>query len=214
VYFEEKVHGTSGRIGHVLCSTRKRWWQFWKPAYEWLVLNGTRRVDSAGYHIPQTRKLIEDQVAPHLRRGEEIYFEIFGKDLSGKEIQKGFSYGLSGPMFMLYRVTITLEDGKMYELNRKQVYSRALELGMLSPYLLAVRFCDGSDGSKQEIADLACKLAQGRSNLDKETLLEGVVVWFSDIFGVWTCLKHKSEEFLILESKQQDAGQDDVEDML
>ena len=35
LYVEEKIHGTSGRTGKVLCCTGRRWWQFWRPMKEW-----------------------------------------------------------------------------------------------------------------------------------------------------------------------------------
>jgi hypothetical protein len=62
--------------------------------------------------------------------------------------------------------------------------------------------------------DLLTKLAKGKSALDANTMREGIVVWFKNIYGKWDCLKHKSEEFLIRESELRDKEIGDVEDNL
>jgi len=215
VWVEEKVHGTSGRIGYMLCDTGCRWWQIWKPSQEWRILNGTRNVDFADYHISQTRKAIEEKVAPLLRKGEQIYFEIFGQDMNGKDIQKGFSYGFEKPVVMLYRVTVTTLDGMVVDLNRKAVYRRAEELGLLPPIVIERFVLQAmSPFALKDVKDLVLGLAKGQSYWDEGTLLEGVVVWYCNEKGVWSALKHKSEEFLMLESRNQDKGIDDVENEL
>jgi hypothetical protein len=218
VYVEEKIHGTSGRTGHVLVKNNRAWWQFWIPREEWKIISGTRRTDHIHGHIHAVRQSVEDQVRSHLHKGEQIYYEIFGYDVGGKAIQEGFSYGCRSGEFkvMLYRVTITTADGISYDLDREQVYARARELGMCVPphrnYIVdqvgAQRICEcmgnlptGTDSSY-------------RSTFDPNTLFEGIVVWFQNDEGRWTCLKYKSEEFFEFTSKQVDAGLGDVEDTL
>ncbi len=230
IFIEEKVHGTSGRIGYVWCTLPRRWWQ-WKPKQEWRVMSGTRRVDNTNGHLPYIRKQIHDKVAPHLHPGEEIYFEIYGTSQCGVDIQKGFNYGCRAGEYrvMLYRVTHTTPDGNCcIDLGREQVYARAAELGLESPVVLErgyyndeMSHMSSSDGYVVASEDgwNCCKLedqivayAQGKSTIDANTLLEGVVVWFQDLYGTWTCLKHKSPEFLLLESNLRDSGEGDVED--
>lgn len=92
IYIEEKVHGTSARTANVLCPTYRPWWKFWAPKEEWKVVSGTRRVDGIGGHISQVRREVEQKVAPHLRKGEQIYYEIFGC-AGNSQIQKGYPYG-------------------------------------------------------------------------------------------------------------------------
>lgn len=148
-------------------------------------------------------------MAPHLFKGEQIYFEIYGYDRV-KQIQTGYPYDCRVGEYkaMLYRVTITTPDGHLFDLNRNQVYCRAEELGLEKPFFIATEF-----GREQAIIGAQDEV-QGRSHLDAGTLLEGVVVWFETDKGHWSCLKIKSEEFLVAESKQRDKGIGDVEDEL
>ena len=208
-YIEEKVHGTSGRTAHVLCKTNRPWYKFWKPKEEWKVVSGTRRVDNVDFHLPQIRQEIERRVAPHLHKGEEIYYEIYGYE-GGKEIQSGFHYDCRPGEWkvILYRVTITTPDGFCIDLDRESVYRRAEELGLEKPYLLEII------NRYEDVEDTAIDLCGGQSALDVGTIREGVVFWFKNKYNKWTCLKHKSEEYLMLESKQKDEGIGDSEDIL
>ena len=215
LYIEEKIHGTSGRTGNVLCDTHRPWWMFWKPRQEWRIVSGTRRVDNIEYHLPEIRAEIERQLVPHLHKGEQVYYEIFGNNVTGAAIQPGFSYGCRGGEYkaMLYRVTITTIDGWTYNLDRQQVHRRAEELGLMKPILLRWKMVYDIDE-----VDSLCKIiiesAKGKSALDAGTLREGVVVWFQDNAAQWRCLKYKGEEFLMSQSKNQDNGIVDEEDLL
>jgi len=216
-YIEEKIHGTSGRTGNVLCPVGKKWWRCWRKSEPtWRIVSGIRRFDSINNHIPQVRAEIERKVAPHLHKGEEIYYEIYGYDVNGSMIQEGYPYNCRPGEFkcMLYRVTITTPNGFTVDLNREQVYHRAGELGLEKPFMftnsgrnIALTTVDG-------IVDNVQFYAKGRSTLDANTLREGVVVWFTDRNGNWTCLKHKSEEFLMDQDKKMEKEQGDVEDNL
>ena len=237
LFVEEKIHGTSGRTAHALYHRKRRWYQLWKPKYTrfWKVVSGTRRVDGLKGYMKVERRIIHNNLAPHVHKGEELFYEIYGYELNGKCIQKihgggGFSYGCvyhpprawddpneSYPFkVMLYRVTITTEDGYRIDLSREQVYRRAEELGLEKPYL--IRKCQYSLGygdiPLEVHLDTIMGDAQGQSHLDDNTLLEGVVVWFKNCAGNWSCLKHKSEEFLMLDSRNKDKGIGDVEDEL
>ncbi|NLE03196.1 MAG: hypothetical protein GX638_00135, partial [Crenarchaeota archaeon] len=59
-------------------------------------------------------------------------------------------------------------------------------------------------GDKEELIRKVESYTDGRSMIDTGTLREGVVVWFEDEAGHWTCLKNKSFDFLNFESKQKD----------
>jgi hypothetical protein len=214
LYIEEKIHGTSGRTGNVLCDSP--WWKFWTRR-EWRVVSGTRRVDNIKFHLPEIRAEIHRQVAPHLRRGETIYYEIFGNNLTGAAIQAGFSYGCRGGEWhvMLYRVTFTTVDGHSYDLDRQQVYARATELGLMKPVLLGFSLMSPVGGEiEDQVADIIKDHVGGRSTIDAGTLREGIACWFQDHTARWTCLKHKGFEYLKFISKQLDNNVVDCEDTL
>jgi hypothetical protein len=214
LYVEEKIHGTSGRTGNVLCNTNRPWYKFWKPKQEWKIISGTRRVDDINYHIPSIRQEIERKVAPHLHKGEQIYYEIYGYD-GGKEIQSGFHYDCRGGEFktMLYRVTITTPDGYSIDLNREQVYKRAVELGLEKP-VPVIAWAMFEDSRTDDVCEQIIRFADGKSELDAGTLREGIVIWFKDRDGNWEALKYKSEEFLLNQSKKTDENVMDIEDVL
>lgn len=246
LYVEEKIHGTSGRTAHALYHRRRRWFQFWKPRVTsfWKVVSGTRRVDGVKGHMKSERRDIHEKLAPHVHKGEELYYEIYGYQYSGKVVQS-----VGGHQFVydcvylspielvysavvsekkdvlpykvvLYRVTITTEDGYRIDLDREQVYRRAEELGLEKPVLLDTfletehtKWDDPVEVIKNRCS-MIIELAKGNSALDSNTMREGIVVWFKDRAGNWTCLKHKSEEFLMLDSRNKDSGFVDPEDNL
>lgn len=238
LYVEEKIHGTSGRTAHARYHTRRKWYQFWKPrvASFWKVVSGTRRVDGLTGHMKEERKDIHETLASHVRKGEELYYEIYGYGYGGKVVQSAgghqFKYGCekyppqrawdspneeTPPLpykVVLYRVTITTEDGYRIDLDRDQVYQRAEELGLEKPFLLRKFEYDGNATVLELHLDTIIGDAAGKSALDPDTIREGVVVWFKDQAQNWTCLKHKSEEFLLLEDRHRDKGGADVEDTL
>jgi hypothetical protein len=237
VYLEEKVHGTSARTGKVLCPTNKPWWKFWAPDKEWRVVSGTRRVDEVIHDLREVREEIGEKLAPYLHKGEQLYYEIFGNSKAncppcadnnwkgGKNIQKGFTYGCKQGQYrvILYRITVTTPDGHCYDLSREAVYHRAIRLGLEVPPLLGRGIFNKETETISALSDwtyehdlmtLAGLKAQtcGKSRLDADTILEGVVVWFEDADGKWDCLKLKSDEFLLLEDKNREKGIGDVED--
>ena len=210
-YIEEKVHGTSGRIGHVRRTLHSPWWKFWAPKEDWKVMGGTRRTDHTHGSFAAARQEVERKVAPHLYKGEQIYFEIYGYSANGGWIQKGFPYDCrpGENKVILYRVTITTPDGFVVDLDREQVYRRADELGLNRPHLFKKGWM-----WPEEMETEVYKYYTGLSALDAGTMREGVVIWFQTEKGIWKCLKHKSEEFLIKESGNRDKGIGDVEDEL
>lgn len=244
LYVEEKIHGTSGRTAHVLFHRRRKWYQIWKPKVTsfWKVVSGTRRVNGIKGHMKEERADIHEKLAPHVHKGEELYYEIYGYSYGGKAVQTEdghqFVYGckkyhrarawdnansITPPLpyrAVLYRVTVTTEDGYRIDLDREHVYRRAEELGLEKPVLLD-KFLETEHTTWDdpiEITKNKCsmimELAKGVSALDSNTMREGIVVWFKDCAGNWTCLKHKSEEFLMLDSRNKDKGLGDIEDNL
>jgi hypothetical protein len=93
----EKLHGTSGRVGHVLVDKKisilTKFLSRFLPieTQEWQYLNGTRRVvleESSGsqFHDPTIRENALNYFNGNLRKGETVYFEIVGYETSGSLI--------------------------------------------------------------------------------------------------------------------------------
>lgn len=101
VSFTEKLHGTSGRTGHVKNpQSDLTWWQraiirvtgllgfSLIPAPKWSVVSGTRRVvlkdgeegENGFYEGTTFRSEIHRALVPHLVKGETFYYEIVGYD--------------------------------------------------------------------------------------------------------------------------------------
>ena len=217
LYLEEKNHGTSGRICNCLCSRElsklEKILKFFGvkiQEHEYIYMNGTRRVNltcrktkGQEFYKGDMREVVFKKVQGLLHKNEQIYFEILGYDTNGSWVQKGFPYGceVGEHRVILYRVTINDEDGRTYDMSREYVYRRAQELGFESPRIF---YRYHYKGDIQELTELVENASKGKSPLDKNTLREGVVVWFEKEDGTWTCLKNKSWEFLNLESKQKD----------
>ena len=98
IIITEKLHGTSGRIGHVQVERTLKWKERLAKKLgvkvqetEWKYLNGTRRVvleESSGtqYHDPTIRDKAFKLFNGNLRKGETVYFEIVGFESTGASI--------------------------------------------------------------------------------------------------------------------------------
>lgn len=224
-YIEEKIHGTSHRVGNMLLKKevsklQKFFYKFFNYLpKEWTYLNGTRRVvhfpkkKNQYFHDNTMREEVLEKVRGQLFKGEELYLELFGYEKSGGCIQKDFPYGCKQGEYraMLYRVTMNNEDGKVIDYNREAVYRRAEELGFESPTLFSKIYYDESNGRLLE--EQVKHFAYGTSSKDPNTLKEGVVVWFINNKGFWECLKYKQDAFRLKESGDKDKGIIDQEDL-
>lgn len=228
-YIEEKIHGTSHRIGNMLLDITEETHWFRKLVSkilnkhshftQWTYLNGTRRVvhfpnkKNQYFHDNTMREEVLEKVRGQLFKGEELYLELFGYEKSGGCIQKDFEYGCKPGEYrtMLYRVTMNNEDGKVLDYNREAVYRRAEELGFESPTLFSKIYYEESNSRLLE--EQVKHFAYGTSSKDPNTLKEGVVVWFINNKGFWECLKYKQDAFRLKESGNKDKGIIDQEDI-
>jgi hypothetical protein len=98
IIITEKLHGTSGRIGHVqidrtpsLVEKIAQWFGAKVQIQEWKYLNGTRRVvleETSGtqFHDPTIRDKAFNMFNGNLRKGETVFFEIVGFESTGAAI--------------------------------------------------------------------------------------------------------------------------------
>jgi hypothetical protein len=99
IVITEKLHGTSGRIGHVQMTRELGWLEKLAAKFglaindkEWAYLNGTRRVvlgeskSANQFHDPTIRDKAMNLFNGNLRKGETVYFEIVGFESTGAAI--------------------------------------------------------------------------------------------------------------------------------
>jgi hypothetical protein len=99
IIITEKLHGTSGRIGHVQMTRELSWLEKLAAKFglaindkEWAYLNGTRRVvlgeskSENQFHDPTIRDKAMNLFKGNLRKGETVYFEIVGYESTGAAI--------------------------------------------------------------------------------------------------------------------------------
>ncbi len=231
VYLEEKIHGTSARTGRVLCPTNPPWWRPWAPKKEWWVVSGTRNVDAVIHDLREIREEVGKKLAPYLHKGEQLYYEIFGNSkvncphvptttgraerisrrdshTGASRVSTGWSSTVSRSRPSMVTAMICPEKRSITEQpwasKCRGIYNKvSMTISALSDW--------SYDTELMTLDNLKAQTC-GRSRVDADTMLEGVVVWFEDADGKWDCLKLKSDEFLLLEDKNRESGVGDVED--
>jgi hypothetical protein len=158
IYLTEKLHGTSGRLGHVKIEP-VGWYEKllrWITGKDrWAYLNGSRNViigetSGNGFYGDDSFRL-EATKNISLRKGETIYFELVGdvrpgtpimppvsvpKELSDTRKQYGpiisYTYGCNSGecKLFVYRIVQFNEDGQATELSWPQVKRRCREIGL------------------------------------------------------------------------------------
>lgn len=214
---------------------------------EWMYLSGTRNVihrtekDLAGgfYTDNSFRMKAVRPLRGNLHKGEVVYFEIVGwespdkpimppvnpKELRDKRWVEAFGekmyykYGVpNGECKMLvYRITMSNEDGVTYDLSWDQVKKRCGELGVepvftmidtapvesllgrLGYELPARTETDREEKLRTFLLELSEKLAEGPSTYDMTHMKEGVVLRIETGDPTPMFVKYKSHEFLVLE---------------
>jgi hypothetical protein len=143
VQISSKLHGTSYVVSKILCNKKQKWWEKLlqlptKIDYE--IIYSSRKViknddlnkNYRHYYNEDVWKEISDYLEPYLVNGMTIYGEAVGYTKSGSFIQKGYDYGCS-PNEMkvyIYRITLTNNEGKVFEFSAKQVKEWCLKNGL------------------------------------------------------------------------------------
>jgi hypothetical protein len=235
-----KLHGTSARIGYTLVKRKLNWRE--KIARklgikiqeeEYSYVAGSRHVvKSIGFSELKDKnhfyeedlwtRISKEQFDGKLHKGEIIYYEIIGKDYTGAEIQKGYTYGLDKPTVYVYRIAHINAQGIEIDLYWDAVMSRCIELGVryvptvyhgsLARYIThyVEYVITANDGWKEALQqDLTAYLDQP-SFMDNNVIEEGICLRVEK-YPHPEVYKLKSPLFLIHESKQADSLIVDVE---
>ncbi len=178
-------------------------------------------------------KLFENK----LHKGENIYAEIVGWD-GEVQIQPGYTYGFPQGEFkvFVYRISRTNPDGVMQDLTWPQLKERCSELGVshvpeifygtVQQFLMT--FCEQED-KMQELLNRIKNTWNWRAELEEQVKMnfldkpsifnskewqgveEGIVIQ-KERLGIVNAFKAKSPLFLLVESKQADSGETNIED--
>jgi len=162
----------------------------------------------------------KEKIGDNLNKGEAVYAEIIGVDYQGGVIQKGYSYGLTEPELYIYRITNINPDGIEVDLSWNQMEQRAQQLGVkVVPVLFKgtllefiKKYGDVEKPMEQALEELFYeKLLEKPSVLDASVVEEGFCIR-KDTYPVSETFKIKSRKFLLHESGELDAGEENVED--
>jgi hypothetical protein len=261
VIVTEKLHGTSGRTGMVRIEKRVTPWYkrmvnnlFKRRVFDEVfettygAVSGTRNTicntrpdvttpGASDYY----RWIIHERIAPMLKKGETVYYEIVGytntcqtimntqsvKALKNKELSRmygdtmEFSYGCD-PIekqfdVYVYRITMQGHGGDSVDLSWFELQKRCNELNLKHVPELYVMYFDPFHNEigeqKLTIASFVSTLLNdGPSILDTRHIREGVCVRIESPEGM-TILKSKNYAFKMLESHvKEDSKAVDVEE--
>ena len=196
-------------------------------------LVGTRRViisdDSIGFH---SDKLREDAAKPFIGKlhpGETVYYEVIGWDgttpimpgsdtneLSKEEQKKygkrvEYTYGLPQGEFdiYVYRITISLMDGRQIDLPWESVKKRCQEMHVkhviecVPPFIF--------DGDHSKLDKLVEDLCDGDDILYPQIPREGICIR-AERYPTCLIVKQKGFTFKVIEGLAVDQGKLDIED--
>ena len=157
--------------------------------------------------------------------GMTVYGEIVGYIGKDSFVQKGFHYGCSNGTseLYIYRITLTNNNGEVFELNRTQIDDYCTRVGLKSTQLFYYGkardlypdiICDDNwhsnvltkldNDPNYHMNNIKCPLNNG------EVPAEGCVVRIENMYDA-APFKLKNYDFLTYESKLMDKGEVDIE---
>ncbi len=188
---------------------------------------GEAKVNSVHYYNTDIWSVVGREIEYSVPKGYTVYGEIVGWTPDGAPIQPGYHYGceIGRHQFLVYRVTNTNPDGNVLELSWKQMADFCVNNGldMVKEYFhgKAEEYCPGVVDTSERmyewqerlLAKLEAEYVTDRkcSYNNNEVPAEGVVVKI-DRLDRGESYKCKSFEFLSWETKQLDAGTENIED--
>lgn len=234
VSITEKLEGSSGRSAYIPCSTPANFIQrllHIKPKTVYRYFCGSRRVTIAGeeeefevkadgfYGSNDFRLEIHKQLCPHLRKNQEVYYEIVGWPRPGVAPLMGevdttclndkaftkkygkkmiFHYGCEVGTydFYIYRITEMDDDGDVVvEYSTDQIKEWCAKHGFKMVPILYRGFL--RENAEEEITALAQQYSDGESTLAPHWR-EGCVIRRDNNAGKYDVFKHKNDKYKIM----------------
>lgn len=228
----EKIHGTSGRYGHVLESRKLVGWRRvlsrllgrGTSTKRWVHLNGSRNVtllEDTGpgfYGSHEFRYDVTKNLSLH--KGEIVYFEIVGwvnettpimppHPIDDKEVKKkygaqmSYTYGCPPGVHALYVYRITRLNEDGVETELSWTQTKLRARELGLQVVPEVAPAFVYDGKPEGLEETVGTLMEGDSTLDARHIREGVVLRIEGENGT-TYLKSKQWLFGILEGYLKD----------
>lgn len=234
-----KLHGTSARVAHTLTKRQLKWKERWAKRFgvpvveeEYNYVVGSRKVvKSVAFNELKNKKhyyqedlwtkVAKENFQGKLHQGEAIYYEIIGKDFTGAEIQKGYSYKKDTPSVYIYRITNINPKGVEVDLTWNHLCKRAEELGVKTvptifvgnfiDYLKSYGFSTCASNSNEFIERLLkYQFMDKPAQFDDSVIEEGICLRV-ETYPRPRTYKLKSPKFLLHEGAMADKLVSDVE---
>lgn len=178
--------------------------------------------ENPGFYDADIWKIVSDRVYPLLDDGITVYGEVFGFTPSGKYIQPGYDYSCPPKEldFTVYKITITLPDGKCYVMNHPQMAeyceSKGLKMSECYYYGRAADLFPDLDPQNHWHENFLKRLEGKYLEMDchickNKVPAEGICI-SRQVPLQWDCLKLKALRFLQKESETLDSGELSVEE--
>ena len=249
ISISDKWHGTSAIFANVLTQRELPWYERVLRAlgvkvqeadygYAWASrrvikgVDGEEKSGTAHWYDTDIWGVVGKEVADRIPKGYTVYGEIVGYTPTGEAIQKGYHYGceVGSHKFLVYRATVTNQEGKVLELSWLQLKEfcakygfemvREIFYGTVADWVCLlndVYFCDDNyfsdenwrdnllqEFEKMYVADQMCPFNKN------EVPAEGIVIRLEHL-DCYEAYKLKSFLFLKRESDSLDKGELDME---
>jgi hypothetical protein len=232
-----KLHGTSARVGITLTNRKlsllerlAKWFGIKVQEEEYQYVVGSHHViKSVNFETFKGKnhfyaedlwtKCGEEYFRGKLAEGELVYYEIIGKDYTGKEIQKNYSYGFTKPKIYVYRISQINAKGREVDLSWRQVKARCNELGVdYVPEIYSGKLCDYDFPSyissewREDLEKYLVKTFLDKPSIfDKNVIEEGICIR-KETYPRPHIYKLKAPLFYLHETKLADQGVEDIEE--
>lgn len=155
IWITKKVDGTSGISSYT--QIKRLWYEFWKPKRYYQRLYASSSIIKSevvnhrvgpGFYGVDIWKEADKVVSPRLDHGMTAYYEIVGYLQNGGFIQKEDDFGCVKPepggkfrigqhfRVLVYRLTVTTQEGTVIEFNPRQVKGWCDKVGLESVKIL------------------------------------------------------------------------------
>ena len=241
ISISDKWHGTSAVYANILVKRELPWYErlartvgirvqeaeyqgVWASRRVVKGVAGEARKDAVHFYGADIWGIVGKEVLPLLPKGITVYGEIVGWMPDGGAIQKGYHYGCpqGTHKFLVYRVTFTNADGKVYEFSwpacKEFCAAQGLDMVKEIWYGKASEFV-GTEGLT-DIEFHACLLFKMEHEYacdemceynNREVPAEGIVV---RVDRLESCEAYKLKNFAFLkrETELLDKGEEDIEE--